>query len=319
MEIKIRGFTSPKIKEKYKDNFDRIGYNLEENKFTVCDGVTLSFYPDVWVKLIVENFLSNGIPINIDDVPIELDSIQEKWLQEVEERVNRPEAKYYARNKFKLGGSGSTTFVGLQFFMNENNTINWKAIVLGDSFMFYVPKKISDKKNKCFCCNVKKFFKKEQAKEPLKNCTQNNDGCPDYINADKNVLMISSKSDLELDNSPDYFDSRNEPIKGNPIICEGELTEGYIYLMTDALADWFIQNKNSAEKIMNSWTDHSSFINGITLLREKEVLKNDDTSILILEVIDDKQVNIKYELGEIDNFEKLLKKENNEQSLSSDK
>ena len=54
-------------------------------------------------------------------------------------------------------------------------------------------------------------------------------------------------------------------------------------------------------------------------MREKEELKNDDTSILVLEVKDDKQANIKYELGNIDSFEKLLKKENNEQSLSNDK
>jgi hypothetical protein len=330
MRVKIRGFTCPKVSESYTDNFDRYNYSLEKKKFAMSDGVTVSFFPEIWANLLVNNFVKNNCNIEAG-IPIEIDAVQQEWYKQVQAEVSKPNTMYYVRNAFKLGHSGSATFIGLQFFVDEiAHKVIWKSWVLGDSFMFYKTcDLVTQNAPNCRC--IRTLFKGKKKPSAIQNhnilanckrCSKENENtiensiCPKYINEKDNLLIISSREDLNLDNSPDYLDSRNNPIVGIPLFCEGEVANGTIYLMTDALSDWFIQNQETAYDIISTWKTHDDFITSIEQLRKNDMLKNDDSTILILEITEDSDISISYEYVSIDNIRELIKQQHNESEIS---
>lgn len=319
MKITIKGFTSPKKGEKYTDNYDRYSYNIKNNKFSISDGITLSYYPGLWAELMVANFTSNPTSnINTIDI-IDFESIQQKWYDIVEKKVNRPEAKYYERNKFNGGGSGGATFVGLNFY-KEDNIIKWSSIALGDSFLFYKSK--NTKKIKSSCCkaflNLFRKGEKDNAKTLFNNCNQISNSstpikkCPEYINEKEDIVFFSSKDNTDFDNRPHYFDSRKKDViaDGVPLYISGDLIEGVIYLMTDALAEWFIKNQEEAELLISKWATHEDFLNSIKDLRASDKLGNDDSSILAFKIEDDGKEDIFYNMeSNIDDIDELMNNE----------
>ena len=325
MKVNIKGFTTQKVGEKNSDNFDRYRYNLTNNKFAVADGVSLSFFPNIWAKLLVNNFTENYCTVLSDEIPIELDEIQNQWENIVKTEVDKPETMYYVRNAYNLQKSGSATFVGLEF-IQELNTIKWKSFVLGDSFLFFKSETKTEKgeisKRLCVCCRIKYFFKFTKKKNPenkiqLTNCFRlisDKPGlpidCPEYVNQQEGLLVISSKEDLSFNNQPDYFDSKVKSPVGSPLFCEGKVTNGIFYLMTDALADWFLENQNDACLIISKWKNHEDFLCSVNDLRLNNRLKNDDTSVLILEISEADVVDkIFYHVEYYDDIEKMIKLE----------
>src|ERR1700748_3356912 len=101
-----------------------------------------------------------------------------------------------------------------------------------------------------------------------------------------NIIYLSSKPDFEFNNFPDFFDSRNNTNKGKIKQKKGDLKNGVFYLMTDAMAEWFISEKKNAIDIITSWETQSDFENDIVSLR-RSLLYNDDCAILIITVEED--------------------------------
>jgi hypothetical protein len=256
MKISIKGFIYHKEAETFFDCFDRYGFNQRTNKFAISDGVSKSFFPDIWAELLVESFVNQYSQINLFDLN-SFKEIQLKWEQKVEEIVNKPDQKYYVRNFFMQGRSAAATFVGLHFY-NGNQKLEWEAVALGDSYLFFVPAYIHN------------------------------------INSNlREVISLSSKKNLEFDNFPDYFDSKTEVSKGKITFKRNELHPGTFYLMTDALAEWFVKQKQGAINEILQWGTQNDFEKSIQRLR-KYGMQNDDCSILILKVESDNLSNINY-------------------------
>jgi hypothetical protein len=271
MKISIKGFIYHKTAERFIDCFDRYGINENTNKFAVSDGVSKSFFPDIWAELLVEFFLKTVGHINIADID-SYKSIQNEWTKRVSEIVTRPNQKYYVRNFFIQGRPAAATFVGLYFF-REDNTFKWEAIALGDSFLFFVP---SDVKNLS-------------------------------VDFDK-VIYLSSKSDFEFNNFPDFFDSRSIINKGKIKHKRKDLFGGTFYLMTDALAEWFIAEKQEAFRVISEWETQEKFEKSINELRINN-LHNDDSTILIINVEEDNSTVISYKDIQLTDFKELLETE----------
>src|SRR5258706_1235013 len=278
MEISVKGFIYHKSAEGFADCFDRLGVNKKANKFAVSDGVSKSFFPDVWAELLIEFFLQNEGRINLTDTE-SYKSIQKEWVKRVGEIVNRPNQKYFVRNFFLQGRPAAATFVGLHFF-KENNNFKWEAIALGDSFLFYVP-------------------------EDLKNITA------DF----EKVVYLSSKKDLKSNNCADLCDSRSVIHKGKIKQKRNDLKGGTFYLMTDALAEWFISEKQEAIDIISEWNTQADFEESITKLR-KINLYNDDAAILVIPIKEDNMPEITYKDFSITNFNELLELEKIEKQKS---
>lgn len=272
MKISIKGYIYHKEAETFLDCFDRYGFNKNTNKFAISDGVSKSFFPDIWAELLVESFVTRHGRIDMFDFN-SYKEIQVKWEKRVEEIVNKPTQKYYVRNFFMQGRSAAATFIGLHFF-NSYQKVEWEAMALGDSYLFFVP-------------------------EYIKN-----------INSNLNeVIHLSSKKDFEFNNFPDYFDSRNEISKGKINFKRNDLRPGTFYLMTDALAEWFVKQKQEAIYEILGWRTQNDFEKSINRLRKYD-MQNDDSSILIITVESDNSMHINYSDILVTDLSKLKIKEN---------
>jgi hypothetical protein len=249
MKISIKGFIYHKEAETFEDCFDRFGVNILNHKFSVADGVSKSFFPGIWAELLVNSFISNKNRVNLDSTDV-LKTLQSEWSKKVFDIVKRPNQKYYVKNFFAEGRSAAATFVGLHFF-SENFTYRWESFALGDSFLFFVPEHV---------INISDHFSE--------------------------IVYMSSKKSFEFDNFPDFFESKGSLGKGKIKQVKQDLQPGTFYLMTDALSEWFIEEKQAAINEINTWQTQEIFETRVSELR-KINLQNDDSTILIIKLEDD--------------------------------
>lgn len=186
----------------------------------------------------------------LKDTPTLISKSQENWLQKVTELVNNPNTKWYTENAFNLREPGLATFIGLEFYL-KNDRWYWQADAIGDSFLFFLP----------------------QHKRSLENVGS---------------LSFSTHSPEEdFDNFPDYLSSRGDNHKGEVKKLSGaRLCSGSFFLMTDALAEWFISDSSGAIEILNDINSQEEFENFVQSARRKDELANDDTSFLSIKVSD---------------------------------
>ncbi|KAA6341042.1 hypothetical protein EZS27_011133 [termite gut metagenome] len=130
MKITIRGYITHKEAEHYSDCADRYAINTNSNRFAIADGVSKSFYPDIWADILVNNFVSSD-----KENEFSIKKCQSEWLEKVTEKVQSLDAKWYTKNAFVKKEAGLATLVTLRF---ENG--KWLADALGDSFLFFVSK-----------------------------------------------------------------------------------------------------------------------------------------------------------------------------------
>lgn len=130
MKITIRGYITHKMAEHYSDCADRYAANMKSNRFAIADGVSKSFFPDIWADILVNNFVSAE-----KENEFSIEKCQSEWLKQVSEKLQSSDAKWYTKNAFIKKESGLATFVTLRFESNK-----WFANALGDSFLFFVPK-----------------------------------------------------------------------------------------------------------------------------------------------------------------------------------
>ncbi len=130
MKIRTYGYITHKEAEHYSDCADRYAVKTENNRFAIADGVSKSFFPDLWADILVNDFVLT----NKDD-QFSIEKCQAEWLKQVAEKVQHPNVKWYTKNAFIRNESGLATFVTLCFEDKK-----WCANALGDSFLFFVPK-----------------------------------------------------------------------------------------------------------------------------------------------------------------------------------
>lgn len=199
-----------------------------------------------------------------------IEHCQLDWLQKITEIVNKPETKWFTRNAYNRKEAGLATFVGLQFY-EKSKKWYWKANALGDSFLFFVPSKLKD-------------FETE-------------------------VIKLSSKSEpIVFDNFPDYLSSIGNKHHGKKQPKGEVLTEGTFFLMTDALAEWFINEQKNAIHKIEVWQSQLDFERFIAEERLSK-LGNDDSAIIIIKVEGNKKDVITYESVNISDINDLIDKE----------
>ena len=128
------------------------------------------------------------------------------------------------------------------------------------------------------------------------------------------IVQSSKEGPPEFDNFPDYYASIGYQHKGNKTEREGELTAGTFYLMTDALAEWFLKQGENALNIVAVWNDQQHFERYINERRDQGEINNDDTTILIIELTDDGKVGFTYEKPNVSNIKDLIATQEKEQA-----
>jgi hypothetical protein len=203
---------------------------------------------------------------------------QNNWLEQVTEIVNKPDAKWFTKNAFNRKKSGLATFVGLRFYKKKKEWF-WKADALGDSFLFFVPNNV-------------KIFSQE---------------C---------IVLSSKNAPIVFDNFPDYLSSLGNNHKGEKQLKENPLTSGTFYLMTDALAEWFLNEKENAINKIDVWQNQKDFERFVDEERHSEKLGNDDSAILTIKIEDDKKEQLTYALEDVSDINELVKIQQKEIEVS---
>lgn len=206
---------------------------------------------------------------------VSLDFKETEWIEKCQEEwlIKVAEKANSPDAKWYTKNAFNTQQPGLATFVGlKFDNGKWSAIALGDSFLFFIP---------------------NEAK-----------GFDDWI-------KLSSKTEpYVFDNFPDYYSSRGNQHHGNlQRISDKPLSEGTFYLMTDALSEWVIKEKDKAIEEIHQWKCQAEFERSITELREQKVLNNDDSAILIISLENDGKNTITYSDINIQSLKELVDNE----------
>lgn len=250
--------TLPKMNDAPSDCQDALSVNSETGRYAVADGVTRSFFPAEWSKLLVEQFCHDTSKPNLDLFKTKnwqdwLSPIQDKWSALIHEKVSKKTGidSIHLKNSIIARDPAASTFVGLQVDTYSTNP-SWRAMIIGDSCLFY-----------------------------FKN------------NGELNSYLVKNSSDFNY--HPQYFSSIPSSRKDEPSFLNGNLEVGDIFVLTtDALAKWlFIQKeKNSAnwnktlQTLMSLKSRQELFAFVSNARNNKEFpMEDDDVALIILSCV----------------------------------
>ncbi|MDO5105879.1 hypothetical protein [Capnocytophaga sp.] len=264
MKFIIRGFVTNKESEFYSDCADSYAFSEATHRFAISDGVSISFFSDIWSRILVDNYVKSNELVG----SVFVEKCQQQWQEKIETIVQKPDVKWFVKSKYSKKDFAAATFVGLEFLQTENK---WRAQFIGDSFLFFIPK----------------------------HCI--------YF---EGVIKYPSQTNFIFDNYPNYLASIENNHRGEWHISENEeITEGTFVLMTDALSEWFIKElKKDVKKAVATLAaieNQEQFAQIIQTQREENTLKNDDSTFLMVEVVDNQTEEFTHEVVHFTDLRKM--------------
>jgi len=251
MRVSAQGFRAPKLgnqDSEYEDAFyprrELISREARIFHFAVADGATETSFSGLWAKQLVRAFCRGRL-----DGPMCLEGLRllrEQWHK----IVSRRRLPWYAEEKVRSGAFAAIAGIRLEDGAGAQGRGIWKAIAVGDSCVFHVRKK------KVLCCF------------PI----QKSD---DFNNSPR--LLSSNKPESER------YRAKLQRTSG---VWHGGDT---FYLMTDAVACWFLKQIESGAVPARELADltdggSNSFQQWLSGLRERKGVRNDDVTILRVEI-----------------------------------
>jgi hypothetical protein len=221
-------------------------------RFAVADGATESSYAKIWAKQLVRSFCIGKLDAH--NICEYLPSLQRRWSMIVNKRVTAQgrALPWYVWEKVRVGAFAAILGVSIDEDLPGYSCGNWRAIAVGDS------------------CVVHMRGGQVLTRFPLDNSAS-----------------FSSHPKL-LSSNPDH----NESALDHLHIIEGTWkSEDTFYLMTDALACWFMK---AIELGQTPWTVLRSlepnpqiefFRDWVDELRASKAMRNDDVTLLRVNII----------------------------------
>jgi len=235
--------------------FDKIPLFIQFQRYAIADGASTAYLSGLWATTLVYGFGLYEEEItksNFLDL-LQTTIIDEKWNSELEDYKTKREMQGKPLSWFDemaLQNGAASTLLEISIPLDNQLINQFSAIAIGDSCLFQI------RSNDL----ITKF--------PLTNSG-------DFNNS---PILISSvqKRNVNLPENIAYIE--NQSI--NP--------DDQIFLMTDALASWFLQEHEKEGKpwniICENAIDQSSFENWIDELRENKTMRNDDVTLMILNI-----------------------------------
>jgi hypothetical protein len=228
--------------------------NNQFERYVIADGASTAYLSGIWAKTLVEGFgLYDGkiTDSNFFDLfqIIILDDKWDHWLIEYMQKREDDGKPLSWYDEMALQTGAASTLLEISFPLEENKLKDkFSALAIGDSCLFQIR---DDKLIKTFPLNSSADF-------------------------DNSPLLISSdpKRNVNIHEKIAYLENQN--------VITGDL----IFLMTDALASWFFKEHEKEGKpweiIGKMVVDKSSFTDWIEPLRENNMIRNDDVTLMIL-------------------------------------
>lgn len=269
MKISISAFITAKTGNKISECEDAFSISTDRRVIAVSDGVSQSFYPKVWSRILCDYFTKSPEEFFQEEKQTINSDCTKQYREEVEKIFNSlPESKkrFVRVSQSKFPNGGAATFVGLQVIEDRI-----QIDCIGDSVLFYI-------------------FKDASGGNIIKHCCS----------------MTSSDGHLAFDNSPEYFNSDGTKNGNVHSPNQIQVKPSTIFIMTDALSDWF--NKYRKVDLLKGIRNHSEFTELIDKYRadSDERLKDDDTTMVVIDITDDGQEGIIFEDKHIDDIETLI-------------
>lgn len=134
IRLTASSFIIHKEGESLDDCQDAWAQDDRKGRYAIADGATRSFFPKEWATLLVEYFCEN---IDLSSAKTDwkdwLGPIQQKWYEQVEEKV-RERNLFYLTNPFNSQEPAASTFIGIEFSKDSGA---WEAMIVGDSCLFH--------------------------------------------------------------------------------------------------------------------------------------------------------------------------------------
>jgi serine/threonine protein phosphatase PrpC len=266
MAQQIVAFSLPKIGEAKSTNQDRYDRSNDGRLIALADGAGSSLYPGQWAEILVKSFCQateNPIPAIQQSHHDWLTCPQAEWRRYYLEKLQAPNRKWWQ------GGSeqkacGFSTFLGLRLDRSRSKTQDqqtqhhhhkwqWQAVAIGDSCLFKLD--IATQQLSVFPNHTAQTFKRT---------TQCFASLPEF----------------------DSF---------VPQFIEGECQVGDIFLLaTDALSHWLLSDYEQQGDAWQQWfgiKTAKDFARAVTQLRHQQLIQNDDTTLVLLEVGSEHRIN----------------------------
>lgn len=260
MEPVVNVFGIAKLGNAAEEYEDAVSSSSEGRRFAIADGATQTSFADRWSQIVSLEFIMNP--------PAEEPTVHRwmNWLQPLQEAwssgIPWDTLPWFAMEKARTGAC--TTLLALEFKANEDRArpspnrwrrllgvsspaaMNWRAEAVGDSCLFHV-------RNDELICSF-----------PLSRPAE------------------FSHSPVLITTNPEH----NRLVCDHLKIREGGCESGDVFfLMTDALAKWFLQRNIVGEKpwqLLQQLDDETLFKQFVIEQREAGRIENDDTTLMII-------------------------------------
>ena len=238
-----------------QDSFD---YNLENLSFAVSDGVSQAYRPELWSRILTKAYVTSPDSFFV-----------------------RNEASQYVIN----------SNLGLSCKWSEEEKTAYRNASPQEQFVL-------DMKKNSINIGAATFIGVKLKKEGIVYHTIG-DSVLFFFDYDTKELtayssMMPESGEMVFNNSPEYIDT-NECNHGKVASGILQYKKGILFMATDALSDWIVERKASAEVIetilqdMMSIPSHEDYDYFIDCARNDEnptKLKDDDTTFIALEFTD---------------------------------
>jgi serine/threonine protein phosphatase PrpC len=216
-------------------------------KFVLADGATQTSFSGLWAQNIVEIFPKYSI--TKPNFFLAISEAQDAW----QKSIKSMELPWHAEEKVKKGAFATIIWVEINNDpLINGGTITWKALSVGDSCLFLLRNHFT-------------------------------------------FLTFPIQDHNEFRNNPVIIPSRKEHLQsldGNIKKAYGTLRQNdQIVLASDALAEWILKNCSNNPGVIKSFLESikspnamNNFSTRISLMRKNREIKNDDTSIILIEV-----------------------------------
>lgn len=242
-------------KDGYSDNScqDRYAVFSEQGKFAISDGATAAIYAEIWADILVNSFEKLDL-FTADLVNSDLAANIALWLKECKLLWQKKEQELtkQAASDFilqKLLEGSQATFLGLAFNINEANNNN----LAWRSFAI-------------------------------------GDSCLFIVSDNDLVCSFPIKDAQQFSATPDLIDTKiaNYKFDDNQLITGNIGLGSRCYLMTDALAQWFLEQVSTNQQPwqqLDKIAEQNNLFEVVDTYRKQGEIRNDDVALLIVECI----------------------------------
>jgi hypothetical protein len=251
MRLSAQAFRAPKAgnqESEYEDAFcpERpiISKKGPAFCFAVADGATETSFSGVWATQLVRAFCKGDMEGK--EFSRNLSVLRERWLKV----VSRKPMPWYAEEKIRSGAFAAIVGLVLDDSSKPEEDGSWRALAIGDSCVFQLREL------------------QLVASFPIQSSDQFNNS----------PLLLASRGAERQDDTQGFLTTCGTWRKGDTF-----------YLMTDAIACWFLSQVETGRVPSRELQDLSSgksrhFRSWLTSLRERKVVRNDDVTIVRIEI-----------------------------------